>query len=459
MEPANASLSQSASDLLPEQGSGGKSFKVTHKLVLSIAVPMSFGYLTTPILGLVDTAVIGQLGVPALIGGLAIGTVLVDIFLFSFNFLRSGTVGLTAQAYGAGDENEVQAALFRALGLAALIGVVLVIITPLLLFIGLWFMAPGEAASQATQSYFQVRMLSAPFALANYAFFGWFVGRNTTNIALLLQILLNTINIVLSVVFVLGLGWGIIGVAVATVIAELIACLIGFAIAWKLLRNKSLPAWAQISDATALKRLMSMNGDIMIRSFALLFAFGYFTAQGAKYGDVILAANAILLHFFFVGGYFLDGLAVAAEQISGRAIGARDRSAFVRSAKLTMLWSFALALLLALFYLAIGNFVIEYITTSDPVRETARQYFWWAAFIALVSVLAFIMDGIYIGSTWSREMSITMVASLAGFVISWQLVAPFLDNNGLWLAFYIFLILRGLTMFVLLPRNIRRSFD
>ena len=284
-------------------------------------------------------------------------------------------------------------------------------------------------------------------------------GRNTTNIALLLQVLLNIINIVLSIVFALGLTWGITGVAIATVIAEILACLSGLAIAWNLLRKKTLPTWSQIYDPLAVKRMMSMNGDIMIRSFALLFAFGYFTAQGARYGDIILAANAILLHFFSVGGYFLDGLAVAAEQISGRAIGARDRTAFVRSAKLTILWSLALALLLALFYLAIGNFVIEFITTSIPVRETAMDYFWWAAFVSLAGVAAFIMDGIYIGSTWSREMSITMVASLIGFVLSWQLVAPYLDNDGLWLSFYVFLMLRGVTMFVLLPRNIRRSFD
>ena len=459
MEPFDSSLEQTKSEVLSENRPANNQFKVTHKLVLSIAVPMSFGYLTTPILGLVDTAVIGQLGVPALIGGLAIGTVLVDIFLFTFNFLRSGTVGLTAQAYGAGDEIEIQATLFRALGLAVIIGIVLIIITPVLLIIGLWFMAPGEITRDATTTYLQTRMISAPFALANYALFGWFVGRNTTNIALLLQIFLNTINIILSIVFVLGFNWGITGVAIATVIAEIAACMIGSAIAWNLLRSKTLPTWSQVYNPSALKRMMSMNGDIMIRSFALLFAFGYFTAQGARYGDIILAANAILLHFFFVGGYFLDGLAVAAEQISGRAIGARDRTAFVRSAKLTILWSLALALFLALFYLVVGNFAIEYITTSVPVRETAMSYFWWAAFISLAGVAAFIMDGIYIGSTWSREMSITMVASLFGFIISWQLVAPYMDNHGLWLSFYIFLILRGVTMFILLPRNIRRSFD
>ncbi len=458
MARAGDSLNQSDIDNLFEPNSDSNRFDITHKLVLSIAVPMSFGYLTTPILSLVDTAVIGQLGVAALIGGLAVGTNLVNIAFFTFNFLRAGTVGLTAQAFGGGDQIEIQAALLRALGLAAIIGMFLIVLSPLLLWIGLWFMAPGEASANATAVYFQVRMISAPFALANYVFFGWFVGRNSINIALLLQVLLNITNIFLSIFFVLGLNWGIAGVAMATVIAEILATLTGLVIARRVLRGESKPTWKQLYDSVALKRMMSMNGDIMIRSFALLFAFGYFTAQSARFGDVILAANAILLHFMFVGAYFLDGLAVAAEQISGRAIGARDRIAFVRSAKLTMLWSLVVATFLVVLYLATGNFIIDYITTSEEVREMAKTYFWWAAFISLAGAGAFIMDGIYIGSTWSREMSITMLASVAGFVVCWWITAPYLGNDGLWLSLYVFLILRGVTMAVRLPRNIRRSF-
>ncbi len=436
-----------------------KSFAVTHKLVLSIAIPMTIGYLTTPILGLVDTAVIGQLGVAALIGGLAVGTILVDMVFFTFNFLRSGTVGLIAQAYGAGDKLETQATLIRALLLALLIGIFLTLSAPLFLTVGLWFMAPGEVVASATRNYFEIRMVSAPFALANYVLFGWLIGCGRANTALALQILLNGINIALSIYLGLELEWGITGVAIATVIAEIIACLTGLLIAWKSIERSSLPDWNQIKNIAAIKRLMSMNGDIMIRSFALLFAFGYFTAQGAGFGETILAANAILLHFFFVSGYFLDGLAVAAEQIAGRAIGAKDRVAFVHSAKLTILWSTLMALMLVLVYLAAGEALIDLITTSIPVREAAREYFLWAALIAIFGMAAFVMDGIYIGSTWSREMSITMVVSLIGFVLFWQIAKPYLGNDGLWLSFYGFLVLRGVTMSIRLPRNIRQTFD
>ena len=224
------------------------------------------------------------------------------------------------------------------------------------------------------------------------------------------------------------------------------------------LKRHKYPTWLQIRNLKAIKRLMSLNGDILIRSFALLLAFAYFTAQGAKFGDVTLAANAVLLHFFFVGGYFLDDLAVAAEQICGRAIGARDKKAFIRATKLTIIWSITLSIILAVIFLITGKQAIELITTSDEVRTQAEVYFYWSAMISVVGVTAFVMDGIYIGATWSREMSVTMVISLLGFIGIWNFVQQSLGNEGLWLAFYSFLLLRGLTMSLRLSRNISKSF-
>ena len=436
---------------------GGR-FEVTHRLVLLTAIPLTIGHLTTPILGLVDTAVIGQLGIAALIGGLAVGTILIDIAFFTFNFLRAGTVGLTAQALGSGDEVEMQACLYRALGLALIIGLILMVAAPFILWVGLWFMQPGEETARATNTYFQIRMYGAPFALANYAIFGWFVGRGSTNIALFLQIFINGTNIVFSIFLGLILKWGITGVAISTVIAEILGCAAGLAIAGRALREQQKPTWVHITEIGAIKRMMSMNGDIMIRSFSLLIAFGYFTAQGATFGEIVLAANAVLLHFFFVAGYFLDGLAVAAEQIVGRAIGAVDRRAFLRAVKLTMIWSLLLAVALSIFYLLVGEAAIDAITTSIEVRSQAKEYFLWAALVSIAGVTAFVMDGVYIGSTWSRAMSITMVLSLMGFISIWLVTEPYLGNDGLWMAFYCFLILRGVTMSMMLPYNIRRTF-
>ena len=438
---------------------GDGSLEITNRLILSIAIPMTIGYLSTPLMGLVDTAVIGQLGNAAMIGGLAIGTILVDIAFFTFNFLRAGTVGLTAQAYGAEDDIEIQACLMRALGLALLIGIIVLWVSPTLLSIGLWFMDPGPNIAAATKEYFNIRMFSAPFTLANYALFGWFVGRGSTKIALFLQLFINGLNILLSIILGLVLNWGIYGVAMATVIAEFAGCLVACAIAWQALQIHKKPSWSKIIDPGTIGRMMAMNGDIMIRSFSLLLAFGYFTSQGAKFGENILAANAVLMHFFFVSGYFLDGLAVAGEQIVGRAIGAVDRLAFIRASKLILLWSLLLALILSLIYLAIGKSVIDFITVSPVIRQVAKEYFLWAALVSIAGVVAFVMDGIYIGATWSRAMSITMVASLTGFIVFWKILEPHLGNNGLWLALYSFLLLRGVSMSILLPYKTKTTFD
>ncbi len=319
-------------------------------------------------------------------------------------------------------------------------------------------MAPGEEVANATREYFTIRMLSSPFVMANYAIFGWFLGQGFAKTALLLQILMNGINIALSILLGLSMAWGIEGVAIASLIAETTGFLLGLFLAMRLLPSRHRPQKHQILSLPAIKRLMSLNGDILIRSFALLFAFAYFTAQSTKFGNTVLAANAILFHFFYISGYFLDGLAIAAEQICGRAVGAADRKAFVRAVKLTMGWSITLAILLALVFLLTGEAAISFIAKSQSVQLEAMHFFVWAAMISLVGVTAFVMDGIYIGATWSREMSITMVVSLAGFILIWQLIGGALGNDGLWLAFYCFLLLRGATMSTRLPRNIRLTF-
>lgn len=433
-------------------------FEVTHRVVLGLAVPMTLAYLTTPILGLVDTAVVGRLGSAALIGGLAVGSIIVDVLFTTFNFQRSGTTGLTAQAVGAGDETEKRAILLRALIIAAVAGIAMVVITPLILGIALWLMAPGEAVAQATAIYFSIRMLSAPFTLANYAVLGWLIGLGRADLGLGLQIGLNGLNIVLSIWLGLGLGWGIAGVATATVIAEIAAMIAGLCIAYFLAGSGRLPGWAVVSDLSAIKRLMKLNGDIMIRSFVLLSAFAFFTAQGAKFGEVTLAANAVLIHLVMIAGYFLDGMATAAEQIAGRTIGARYRKGFMRGLKLTLIWNSVLAVVLCAVFLLAGETLIATITTLESVQREAGQYLVLAALASLTGVLAFQMDGVYIGATWSREMSTMMVISFVVYLLAWWLLQP-LGNTGLWLALHVFFLVRGITLSARLPLNIRRDFD
>lgn len=433
-------------------------FKVTHRLVFALAAPMTLAYITTPVLGLVDTAVAGRLGDPALIGGLAIAAVIIDLVFATFNFQRASTTGLTAQAVGSGNEKEKQAILFRALILAGAIGLVTMALSPALLKLSLFFMAPGPEIAAAAAAYFLVRMFSAPFTLANYAILGWLIGLGRSGLGLALQTLLNGVNIALSVWLGLHLGWGLKGVALATVIAEAITMLVALPVCLRMMDRSVRPSWRRLGDWEALRRLVALNRDIMIRSFVLILAFAFFTAQGSRFGEVTLAANAVLMHFFLIGGYFLDGLATAAEQLVGRAIGANFREGFLRALKLTLLWNFVLALGLTIFFLVVGPWLIDLITTLPGVRAEANRYLWMAALTALTGVLAFQMDGVFIGATWSSDMSMMMLLSFALYLAAWALLSPMFGNTGLWLALHVFLLARGISLFLLVPWRVRRTF-
>lgn len=446
------------SDAALAAGDGQRPFTVSHRLVLSIAVPMTLAYLTTPLLGLVDMAVVGRLGDPALIGGLAVGAIIFDLVFATFNFLRSATTGLVAQAFGRDDVTEQQAVFWRSLLIGLFSGVVLLILSPVIIQLGIWAMAPGEEVRGATQAYVSIRMISAPASLANYAILGFVLGRGQGLAGLGLQAVINGTNIVLSILFGLHFGWGLEGVAWATVTGECIGLIIGFAFIRLTVDRSKAPSWQKIVDRTEIRPLITLNRDIMIRSLALLTAFALFVRQGAQFGAVTLAANAILMNFFMVAGYYLDGFATAAEQLAGRAIGARYRPAFDRAVRLTVIWGFCLAAITTAFFLIFGTAVVDLLTTSEDVRAASRDYIIWASLTALAGVLAFEMDGVYIGATWSVDMRNMMLASLALFaVLSWLLV-PVLGNHGLWIALLAFLGMRGLTLYALLDRRARSTF-
>ena len=433
-------------------------FAVTHRSVLAIAVPMTLAYLTTPLQGLVDTGVVGQLGDAALIGGLAIGAIVFDVLFNTFNFLRSGTTGLVAQAFGRGDRVEEQAIFWRSLAIALVSGTAMVVLAPLIIWAGAWAMAPGAGVRAAMATYMAIRILSAPAGLANYAVLGYLLGRGESGTALLLQGLVNGINMVLSLWLGLHLGWGIAGVAIGTVAGEVAGALFGFARVVLRFDRAYRPTLSHIFHASALWRLMALNRDIMIRSFALLAAFAIFTRSGAQFGAVVLAANAILLNIFFVAGNYLDGFATAAEQIVGRAIGANFRPAFDRALRLTAGWGFGLAAVTAVIFLVFGQAVIDLMTTAEDVRAAALAYLPWAALTPIAGVLAFQMDGVFIGATWSRDMRNMMVLSLAVFVLGVWLAVPVLGNHGLWLVFNVFLGLRGLSLIALVNRRAAGTF-
>ncbi|MGE0847054.1 MAG: MATE family efflux transporter [Flavobacteriaceae bacterium] len=446
------------SELAATAGRASRPFEVTNRMVLAIAVPMTLAYLTTPFVGIVDTAVIGQLGDAGLIGAVAVGAILFDLIFTTCNFLRSGTTGLAAQAVGAGDREAERAILYRACLLALAIGFVAIALQAPLVWFFVRLMGPSETVAAGTEIYLSARMLSAPFALANYAILGWFLGLGRAGLGLLLQAGLALINIALSLWFVLGLGLGIAGAAWATVAAEAIIAVVGGLLAMRELRGRWRIDRRTLFEMEAIRLMMGMNRDIMIRSFVLIGTFAAFTSIGARSGDLVLAANAVLMNFFLFAGYFLDGFAIAAEQIGGRAIGARWRPAFDRAVRLTFLWGFALAFLLSAVMLVFGERFVALMTTAEDVRATAHVYMLWAVATPLAGVAAFQFDGIYIGATWSREMRNTMLASAAVFILVLWTAGGLWGNHGLWMALNAFLLMRGVGMMVMLPRKRAETF-
>ena len=431
--------------------------RVTHGRVLRLAGPIVLSNISTPLLGIADMAVIGRIPNPAALGAIALGGTIFNFVYWGFGFLRMGTTGLTAQAVGAKNAHEVSANLGRALLVAVAIGLSLILLQWPIGFAA-FALLKGNAEVQAmAYDFFAIRIWSAPFTLANFAILGWFIGRQRANTALLLQVFMNGINIVLNVTFVTVFGWAVRGVAAGTVIAEIAACALGIALAWRDLDTIGRRwEWRRLVDREKLSRMVAINRDIMIRTFCLIFAFAFFTSQGARSGDVLLAANAVLGQFIAVSAFLLDAFGFAAEALVGQSVGARDRTTLDRAVKLTSFWAGGAALALALGLLAAGPFFIDLLTTSAPVREAARTYLPWAAAAPFAAVWCFLLDGIFIGATRSAEMRNAMAVSLGLFLLAWWVLATSYGNHGLWAALIIFYLARGATLLRLYP-SVARS--
>jgi multidrug resistance protein, MATE family len=434
---------------LQARSEGG--FEVTHRMVLGLALPMTFGFLTVPLLGITDTAVAGRLGDPSALAGLAIGAVLFDLIFGSFNFLRASTTALVAQAWGREDRAEQEAVFWRALATAIACGVMIVLVLRPLLDLGLWIMSPDAATAAATSHWFMIRVLSVPAGLANFAILGYLLGRGQARRGLFLQVLINAINIVLTVLLGLTLGYGIEGIAWATVTAEVLGTAVGLLVVLTPFLNRNPLGVPGTFAAAKLRALFVLNADILIRTFVLIGAFVILTRIGTSFGPVTLAANAVLMNFFMVAGFWLDGLANAAETIVGRSVGARYRPSFERGVWLTGIWSAALAALTTLTFLAIGNPLIDFLTTVPEVRAEAYAHLPWAALTPLSGFLAFHMDGVFIGATWSHAMRNRMLMAFAGYGLALALLVPAFGNHGLWASLNVFLVLRGLLLLQRLP--------
>jgi len=432
-------------------------FSVGHRQVFALALPAMLANITTPLVGVVATAAIGRLGDAAALGGVAMASLVFDCLFWLCGFLRMGTVALTAQAFGAGDTTEQRAVLGRALLIAVVIGAALLAIQIPLAAGVLWLMGGSAAVNDAAGLYFAIRLWSAPFALGNYVMLGWLVGLNHPRRALGVQMVVNIVDILLTVLFVLVLDGGVAGAAFAAVIAEGSGLAVGLALAWSVLGGRlGMPRHA-LFDRAKLTRMLSVNRDMFIRTAALVTAFLFFSAQGARAGDVTLAANAVLHNFTLIGAFFLDGMANAAEQLCGRAYGARNRLAFSRAVKRVIGWSLAFGLATSTAFALGGPLLIDAMTASADVRETARVFLWLAILTPVCGAPAFAYDGIYIGVTWARDMRNLMILALALYFAIWGLTQP-LGNTGLWLALLTFYLARGALQAARYPVLARRTF-
>jgi len=413
--------------------------------------------LTTPLIGIVSTIAIGRLGEATLLGGVAIASILFDCLFWLFGFLRMSTLAFTAQALGAGEIRELRAHLVRGLVVAAAIGAALIVLQLPLAAILLGVMGGSEGVTRAARIYFDIRIWAAPLVLANYVVLGWLIGQARARLALGVQIVINLINVAATAMLVLVFDFGIAGAAIAAVVAEAAGLLLGFLIARGILRGHPAVSRAALLDRTKLIRMLTVNRDIMIRTASLIAAFLFFTAQGARHGDVTLAANAVLHNFLLIASFFLDGLANAAEQLCGRAYGARDRDGFTSATRLVIAWGFGFALAVSASYALFGPVLVDIMTASEEVRRSARDYLWLVTLAPMLGVFAFAYDGIFIGATWAREMRNMMVLSLLIFLGAW-LALRSLGNAGLWGALLVHYVARGGLQALRYPAMLRKSF-
>jgi len=430
---------------------------VTTAQVFAIAGPAMIANLTTPLIGIVSTAAIGRLGEPALLGGVAMASVIFDSLFWLFAFVRMSTTAFAAQSLGAGEIAELRVILVRGFIVAAIIGVALIVLQVPLISLLLGAMGGSDAVSLAAKTYFSIRIWSAPLVLINYVVLGWLIGLAHARLALGLQIAINITNAAATVLLVLVLDLGIAGAAIASVGAEAVGLLLGVLAAGHLTQWKLAIDRAALFERAKLVRMLAVNRDIMIRTAALIAAWLFFAAQGARTGDLALAANSVLNNFLLISAFFLDGLANAAQQLCGQAYGARDRGAFSGAVRLVIAWGFAFSLAVSAAFLLFGPSLIDTMTTSADVRAIARDFLPFVLFAPLLGVFAFAFDGVYIGATWARDMRNLMVAPLAIFFSAWLALRSF-GNAGLWGALLVHYAARGGLQALRYPALLRASF-
>ena len=430
---------------------------ITHRTVWSLAGPIIASNISVPLVGAVDTAVVGRLPGPTYIGAVALGALIFSFLYWGFSFLRMGTTGYVARADGAGDHEELSNTYVRVLILALLFGALVIAFGGPIVRFSLLIIDSSPAVENLAADYAYIRIWSAPATLCLYVFTGILIGLHNTRQVFLLQIAMNVINVVLDLLFVPVFGMGVEGVAWASLIAEYSAAALGLWILRKrfveALRN---PEWRQILAFAPVLQLLRSSSHIFVRTLCLVFSFAFFTAQGARLGDLVLAANSILLHLQSIMAYGLDGFAHAVEALAGSAYGAHNRARFSRAVAMTTGWAAVAAVITSAIYLLLGDTILSLFSNQESVLNMAASFLPWMIIAPVISVWSFQLDGIFIGVGHTREMRNAMVVSTLGYLALVWLLLPLLGNHGLFLALSLFMLLRALSLYYYFP-GIKRA--
>ena len=420
---------------------------------------MIISNISVPLVGAVDTAVVGHLPGLHYIGAVALGALIFSFLYWGFGFLKMGSTGFIARAYGAEDKTELGNILLRFLLLALVLGVLVIILGKPLINLALQLIDSTPEVEGLAAEYSVIRVWSAPATLCIYVFTGVFIGLHNTKMALMLQLVLNLSNIALDILFVPILEYGVPGVAWATLIAEYGAAFLGFYVLRKTLYKAWISVnWSELLAVSVLLEMLRTNGNIFIRTLLLVFSFAFFTAQSARYGELILAVNSVLLHLQNIMAYAIDGFAHAVEALGGSAYGARNRQRFIRAVRLTTFWSVIMALVISIAYLFFSQTIVSWFTDSAEVLATSRQFLFWMIIAPIISCWSFQLDGLFIGTGHTRSMRNAMLVSTTAYLVLAYLFQHYWSNHGLFLALSCFMVIRAITLLSYYP-GVVRSID
>ena len=416
---------------------------IRDRQILKIALPAIVTNITVPLLGLVDTAIVGHMGSAAYIGAIAVGSMIFNLVYWLFGFLRMGTSGMTAQARGRRDLTEAAGILLRSMKVAGIVALALVLLQWPLYHLMLLLMAPTDDVRSLVDVYFYIVVWGAPAMLGLCSLSGWFIGMQNTRIPMFVSILQNVVNIVASLLLVYVFGLKVEGVALGTVIAQYAGFIVAVAFLWKYYR-KLFRSWNVVDRVHTFRAFLSVNRDIFLRTLCLVAVNLYFTSAGARQGAEILAVNTLLMQLYLLFSYILDGFAYAGEALGGRYWGAKDRYAYNDVVRRLFGWGALMTVVFTCIYVIGGLPFLRLLTDEPSVVEASKAYVWWAYLVPAAGVAAFVWDGIFIGTTQTRGMLLSSAIAALVFFVTATITIKTMGNHGLWLSMILYLATRGL---------------